>query len=72
MDDDDYPVEEVDSFGSDDLAVPENPWELEEYRQRLLATARSQRDKERQLKAEQDNINEKWTSVLAAELEQEA
>jgi hypothetical protein len=46
MDNDDYPMEEVDSFGSDDLAIPENPQELEEYIQRLLATARSQRDKE--------------------------
>jgi hypothetical protein len=32
MDDDDYPVEEVDSFGSDDLAISDNPRELEEYR----------------------------------------
>jgi hypothetical protein len=39
MDDDDYPVEEVNSFEGDNLAIPENPRELEEYRDRLLATA---------------------------------
>ena len=65
-------MEEAERFGSDDLAVPDNPWELEEYRQLLLATAKSQKLKERQLKAEQANINEKWTSVLATELDLEA
>ena len=65
-------MEEVDSFEADNLAVPENPRELEEYRDRLLAMAQSLREKERQIKEEQDAINNKWTSVLAAELQQEA
>jgi hypothetical protein len=45
MNDDDYPVEEVDSFEGDNLVVPENPRELEEYRDRLLAMARSLKEK---------------------------
>jgi hypothetical protein len=31
-------MEEVDSFEGDNLAVPKNPRELEEYRDQLLAT----------------------------------
>ena len=72
MDDDDYPMEEVDSFEGDNFAIPENPQELEEYRDRLLATARSLKERERQIKEEQDAINNRWTSVIAAELQQEA
>jgi hypothetical protein len=72
MDDDDYLIEEVDSFGPDNLAIPKNPWGLEEYRDQLLATARSLRERERQIKDEHDAINNKWTTVLVAELEQEA
>lgn len=45
-------MEEDNSSGSDDLAIPDNPRELEECRQRLLATEKSQKLKERQLKAE--------------------
>jgi hypothetical protein len=52
MDDDYYPMEEVDSFEADNLVVPENPRELEEFRNRLLATARSLKEKERQIKEE--------------------
>jgi hypothetical protein len=71
MDDNDYPIEEVDSFEADNLVVLENPRELEEFWSRLLATARILKEKECQIKEEQDAINNRWTSVIAAELQQE-
>jgi hypothetical protein len=65
-------MEEVDGFEADNLVVRENPRELEEFRNWLLATAWSLKEKEHQIKEEQDAINNRWTSVIAAELQQEA
>jgi hypothetical protein len=69
--DDNYlpPVEEEDSPEDEDLIVPETIEDQEQFRQQLLATSRSLKAKARQLKAEQDTLNDRWTRVLSAEEE---
>ena len=55
------------SLSSDDFIVPEEPEEQEHFRRRLIATARSLKKKQHQLQADQDQINDRWTNVPAAE-----
>ena len=66
--DDNYlpPIEEEDSPEDEDLIVPETIEDHERSRQQLLATGRSLKAKARQLKAEQDTLNDRWTRVLSA------
>ena len=54
------------SLGTDDFIVPEEPLEQEHFKRQLIATARSLKRKNRQLQADQDLLNERWTDVLAA------
>ena len=61
------PSEEEDSLGPKDFVIPEDPLDQERFKQQLIATARSLKKKQQQLKAEQDTLNDKWTMVLAAE-----
>jgi hypothetical protein len=61
------PFEEEDSLGPEDFIIPEDPLEQEKFKRQLIATARSLKEKQQQLKAEQDTLNDRWTMVLAAE-----
>ena len=47
--------------------MPEEPFEQEHFKGRLIATARSLKKKQLQLQADQDLLNDRWTEVLAAE-----
>ena len=47
--------------------MPEEPQEQERFKRQLKATARSLKKKQRQLQANQDLLNDRWTDVLAAE-----
>ena len=47
--------------------MPKDPVEKERFRRRLVATASSLKKKQRQLRADQDLLADKWTEVLAAE-----
>ena len=49
------------------LFLPEEPLEQERFKRRLIATARSLKEKQQQLQANQDLLNDRWTDVLAAE-----
>ena len=55
------------SLGDEDFIVPEEPVKQERFRRRLIATARSLKNKQQQLQADQDLLNDRWTNVLAAE-----
>jgi hypothetical protein len=55
------------SLGDEDFIVPEEPVEQERFKRRLIATARSLKQKWQQLQADQDLLNDRWTDVLAAE-----
>ena len=46
--------------------MPEEPFEQECFKRRLVATARSLKKKQQQLQADQDLLNYRWTDVLAA------
>jgi hypothetical protein len=61
------PSEEEDSLGPEDFIIPEDPLEQEKFKRQLIATARSLKRKQQQLKAEQDTLNDRWTMVLAVE-----
>ena len=47
--------------------MPEEPLEQERFKCRLIATARSLKNKQLQLQADQDLLNDRWTDILAAE-----
>ena len=47
--------------------MPEEPQEQERFKRRLIASARSLKKNQRQLQADQDLLNDRWTHVLAAE-----
>ena len=68
-DDDNYtpPFEDEASLDDDEFAVPEDPVEQERFQRRLMATARSLKKKQQQLRADQDLLADRWTEVLAAE-----
>ena len=55
------------SLGDKDFIVPEEPLEQERFKCQLIAIARSLKKKQQQLQADQDLLNESWTTVLAAE-----
>ena len=55
------------SLGDEDFIMLEEPLEQERFKCRLIATARSLKKKQRQLQAEQDLLNDRWTNVLEAE-----
>ena len=58
--------EEDESLGDEEFIVPEEPFEQERFKRRLIATTRSLKKKQRQLQADQDLLNDRWTDVLAA------
>lgn len=55
------------SLGDEDFIVPEEPAEQECFKHQLIATSRSLKEKQRQLRADQDRLNDRWNDVLAAE-----
>ena len=55
------------SLDDDELVMPEDPVEQERFQRRLMATARSLKKKQQQLRADQDLLVDRWTEVLAAE-----
>ena len=59
--------EEEVSLGEEDFIVPEEPLDQERFKRQLIATVRSLKKKQQQLKEEQDTLNERWTKVLDAE-----
>ena len=67
--DDNYmpPSEDEASLDDDEFVVPEDPIEQERFQRRLMATARSLKKKQQQLRADQDLLVDRWTEVLAAE-----
>ena len=67
--DDNYmpPSEDEVSLGDDEFDVPEDPIEQEHFKRRLIAIARSLKNKKEQLQADQDLLLDRWTEVLAAE-----
>ena len=60
------PSEHEISLGDDEFSVPEDPVEQERFKRRLMATARSLKNKQQQLQADQDLLTDRWTEVLAA------
>ena len=48
------------SLGDEDFIVPEEPAEQECFKRRLIATARSLKQKQQQLEADQDLLNKRW------------
>ena len=69
MEDNNYlPLSEDEaSLGDEDFIVLEEPVEQELFQHWLIATARSLKNKEQLLQADQDLLNDRWTNVLAAE-----
>ena len=61
------PSEDEASLDDDEFIVPEDPVEQERFQRRLMATARSLKKKQQQLRADQDLLVDRWTKVLAAE-----
>ena len=55
------------SLGDGGFIMPEDPIELERFKRRLIATAKSLEKKQQQLQADQDLLTDRWTEVLAAE-----
>ena len=47
--------------------MPEDPIKRERFKRRLMATARSLKKKQQQLRADQDLHTDRWTEVLAAD-----
>ena len=47
--------------------MPEDPFEQEHFKRRLMATASTLKKKQQQLRADQDLLADRWTEVLAAE-----
>ena len=69
VEDDNYmpPSEDEASLDDDEFVVPEDPAEQERFQRRLMATARSLKKKQQQLKADQDLLVDRWTEVLVTE-----
>ena len=61
------PSKDEASLDDDEFVVPEDPVEQERFQRRLMATARSLKKKQQQLRADQDLLVDRWTEVLAAE-----
>lgn len=59
--------EEEDNLGPKDFIIHEDPLDQERIKRQLIATVRSLKKKQHQLKAEHNAINDRWTKVLAAE-----
>ena len=55
------------SLDDDEFVMPKDPVEQERFKRRLMATARSLKKKQQQLRADQDLLVDRWTEVLAAE-----
>ena len=55
------------SLGDEEFIVLEDPVEQERFKRRLIATAKSLKKKQQQLRADQDLLADRWTEVLAAE-----
>ena len=55
------------SLGDEEFLVPEDPVEQERFKRWLIATAKSLKKKQQQLRADQDLLADRWTEVLAAE-----
>ena len=68
-DDDSYRSvsEDDESLGNEDFIVPKAPLQQERFKRQLIATARSLKNKQQQLQADQDLLIDRWTDVLAAE-----
>ena len=69
VEDDNYlpPSEDEASLDDNEFVVPEDPVEQERFQRRLMATARSLKKKQQQLRTDQDLLVDRWTEVLAAE-----
>ena len=69
VEDDNYmpPSEDEASLDDDEFVVPEDPVEQKRFQRRLMATTRSLKKKQQQLRADQDLLVGRWTEVLAAE-----
>ena len=61
------PFEDEASLDDDELVVPEDPVEQERFKRRLMATTSSLKEKQQQLRANQDLLADRWTEVLVAE-----
>ena len=61
------PSEDEASLDDDEFVVPDDPVEQERFQCRLMATARSLKKKQQQLRADQDLLADRWTEVLTAE-----
>ena len=61
------PSEDEASLDDDEFVVPEDTVEQEHFQRRLMATARSLKKKQQQLRADQNLLVDRWTEVLAAE-----
>ena len=61
------PSEDEASLDEDEFVMPEDLVEQERFQRRLMATARSLKKKQQQLRANQDFLVDRWTEVLAAE-----
>ena len=55
------------SLGDEEFIVPEDPVEQERFKCRLIDTTNSLMKKQKQLRADQDLLVDRWTEVLAAE-----
>ena len=62
------PSEDEASLDDDEFVVPEDPVEQERFQRRFMATTRSLKKKQQQLRADQDLLVDRWTEVLAAEV----
>ena len=69
VEDDNYmpPSEDEASLDDDEFVVPEDPVEQKRFQRRLMATARSLKKKQQQLRADQDLLADRWAEVLVAE-----
>ena len=63
VEDDNYMPPSVDepSLNDDEFVVPEDPVEQKRFQRRLMATARSLKKKQQQLRADQDLLVDRWT-----------
>ena len=69
VEDDNYmpPSEDEASLDDDEFVVPEDRIEQERFKRRLMVTTCSLKKKQKQLRADQDLLADRWTEVLAAE-----
>ena len=61
------PSEDEASLDGEEFVVPEDLVEKKRFQLRLMATARSLKRKQQQLKTDQHLLVDRWTEVLAAE-----